>query len=393
MNHVHRVIFSGMQILNANDWLQDHAVVVEDSQITAIISHDMIKHHLPAIHYTFPADHLLIPGLIDLHVHGAAGYDVMDDSATALQHISLALAAEGTTGFLATTMTAPPEKLAAVLQTIATHQTTVTGAAILGVHLEGPFIAKEKVGAQRADAVQLPDVTLIRDWQRLTNQIIKVITLAPELAGALEFIQSLNQTGVVLSIGHTHATYAETQAAIAAGCKQATHLFNAMRGLHQREPGAVGALLLAEQVAVELIADGIHLHPAILELVTRVKNKQLLLLVTDAIRAKCLGDGQYDLGGQSVQVVENKATLADGRLAGSTLSLPQAINNMMTFTKCTLEDAIAMASAHPARVLGLSARKGAIVVGKDADLVVMQADFSVALTMCMGKVVFRQEAI
>jgi N-acetylglucosamine-6-phosphate deacetylase len=390
MNELHRSIFSGMQILTDQRWEKDQAVIVEGSLIKAIIPVDMIKHHLPARRREFSSDCYLIPGLIDLHVHGAKGCDVMDASEEALITIAHALAAEGVTGFLATTMTADNDRIKEVLTVISKtmRREGGEGAAILGVHLEGPFIAKAKKGAQSGDAVQLPDPKLMRRLQEVAQDAIKIVTLAPELPGAIPFIQTLQSMKIIASIGHTNATYAETCAAIAAGCSQATHLFNAMSGMQQREPGVVGALLLSDQVTAELIVDGTHLHPAIVELSLRLKRKERLLLVTDAMRAKCLGDGRYELGGRDVDVSAGKVTLHDGTLAGSTLRMPQAIKNMVKFSQCSLIDAISMAAHNPARVLKLDSRKGSINVGKDADLVVLNADFDVVLSMREGREIY-----
>lgn len=390
MTDTKQCIFSGMQILIEKKWVSDQAVIIENETIKASIPSSMIKHHLPAEEYEFPNDHYLVPGFIDLHIHGANGYDVMDGTEEALAGISLALTAEGVTGYLATTMTAEDELIDSVLETIASMPPNPDGAAILGVHLEGPFIAKDKVGAQRKEAVRDPDLTLLQRWQKCARGAIKVVTLAPELPNALALIKSLRDMHIKASIGHTNATYAQTCEAIAAGCTQATHLFNAMSGLHQREPGAVGALLLSDAVVAELIVDGHHLHPAVVEMALRMKSKERLMLVTDAMRAKCLGDGEYDLGGQTVSVHENRATLANGALAGSVLTMPQAIKNMVQFSHCTLAEAVTMASENPARVMGMEARKGSISIGKDADLVVMNADLEVVLTMRAGRVVFHR---
>ena len=390
MNQTTRYIYSGMQILFEQKWVRDHAVVVEENKIKSIIPREMITHHLPAKHHEYQADYYLIPGLIDLHIHGTHGHDVMDGSEEALHKISHGLAEEGVTGFLATTMTADNERIEAVLKTIGSARSQQTSAAILGVHLEGPFIAKAKMGAQQAEKIQAPDVNLIRRWQKLSQDSIKIVTLAPELPGAITLIKALREMRIIASIGHTNATYDETHAAILAGCTQATHLFNAMCGLHQRNPGAVGALLVAEEIGAELIADGVHLHPAILQLILRVKGKDRLLLVSDAMRAKCLGDGQYELGGQQVTVRGNTAELADGTLAGSVLRLPEAVKNMVKFAQCSMMDAIVMATKNPARALGLEATKGSISVGKDADLAVMNADFDVVATLREGREIYKK---
>lgn len=384
MQEIKRSIFTGMQVLHEHSWLKNHAVLVEGNQIKQVIAADIIPQHMPATLYEFSEDCYLIPGLIDLHIHGAAGHDVMDGEVQGLFEISEALATEGVTGFLATTMTAHHERISAVMKTIATAMTHANGSAILGIHLEGPFISAVKMGAQLGDEIKLPDMQLVSEWQHLAKGAIKLMTIAPELPHATELIQQLKELGIVVSVGHTNATYAETNLAIAAGCSHATHLFNAMRGIHQREPGAVGALMLAENVNAELIVDGLHLHPAIVEMVLRVKGKDKLLLVTDAMRAKCLGDGEYDLGGQMVAVRANVATLSNGTLAGSTLRMPQAIKNMVQFTQCSLADAIDMASFNPARILGIDNKKGSIAAGKDADLVVMNPAFEVIMTMRAG---------
>lgn len=387
-NNQQRYILSGMKILINREWIKDQALIIEDKKIKALIPHEMISHHMPAIHKKFPANFYLAPGMIDLHIHGAHGHDVMDGSVEALNKISHALASEGVTGFLATTMTATNEKISDVLKIIPAAMRDCTGAEVLGVHLEGPFIAKLKAGAQLADATLDPDIKLVNHWQSISEKAIKLITLAPELKHAEEFIHQIRKLNIVASIGHTHATYAETQAAIAAGCTHATHLFNAMSGLQQRAPGAVGALLLSEKITAELIVDGIHLHPAIVEIALRLKGVERLVLVSDAMRAKCMNDGVYDLGGQEVVVANGKAVLKDGTLAGSTLKLSQAVKNMAAETHCNLIDAIEMATFNPARVLKLDDRKGSIAVGKDADLFVMSHELDVVYTMRGGKEVF-----
>lgn len=387
---MNRHIFVGMQLLHANQWLSEHALVIENEVIQAIIPAHMVTHHLPAKMHHFPQDYYLSPGLIDLHIHGAAKHDVMDGKVDALESISRNLATEGVTGFLATTMTASNDQLETVLRTIPLAMKKSVGAEILGIHLEGPFISKEKVGAQNSQYVQLPHIDLIERWQKIACNTIKLVTLAPELPTAIKFIRHLKKLGIVVSIGHTNATYKQVYTAIKAGSNHATHLFNAMRGLHQREPGALGALLTANDVTAELIVDGIHLHPAIVALALRCKGKDKIILVSDAMRAKCLGDGHFDLGGQSVNVRSGKATLSNGNLAGSTLRLPQALHKMMQFTHCSLAEAIDMASINPARVLSLDKRKGNIEIGKDADVMIMDPHCEVVFTMRGGKEVYQK---
>lgn len=393
MTEPSRCILQGMQILSNRKWVAQQAVIIENGVIDAIIPENMTKHHLPADVHVFPDHYYLIPGLIDLHIHGAQGFDVMDHDDAALPTITQALAQEGITGFLATTMTASQKRIESALKRIARHMEDKSGAAIFGVHLEGPFIAKSKLGAQHGAHICAPDLELFKAWQDAARNAIRLVTLAPELPDAINFIKALRKLSVLVSIGHTNATYDETMAAIAAGCTHATHLFNAMRGIHQRDPGATGALLLSDEVKAELIVDGIHLHPGIIDLAWRAKGRERLLLVSDAMRAKCLGDGEYELGGQEVNVTEGKATLADGTLAGSTLRLPQAIKNMVTFAKCELADAIMLATENPARILGLQGKKGTVGVGMDADLVVLNENLTVMMTMREGNVIYRAPSV
>ncbi len=389
MTSSERIIFSGMQIYANGQWVIDHALVVEGSRIAAIIPAASIKHHLPAKQIKFSDKHLLVPGLIDMHVHGAAGVDVMDGSVEAMQALSLTLAQEGVTGFLATTMTAASEKIEMILPVVAASASQLSGAALLGIHLEGPFIATTKAGAQDAEFAQMPNISLFRRWQTLTGNKIRVVTLAPELEEAIPFIKELRKENVIVSIGHTHATFRETNEAIHAGARQATHLFNAMRAIHQREPGAAVALLLSNEITAELIVDAFHLNEGMIELAYQMKGKERLMLVSDAMRAKCLKAGEYELGGQLVTVSKSgKATLPDGTLAGSTVTLPKAIQRLVNITQCKLEEAMEMASYVPARSLGLESRKGSIAVGKDADLAIFSPDFKCELTMHEGKTIY-----
>jgi N-acetylglucosamine-6-phosphate deacetylase len=383
-------IISGPQIYTEQGILQNTNVVIRADQIHAI---DNKKYSSSEV-WTFPNNYHLVPGFIDLHVHGAQNSDVMDATVDALTTISQVLAKEGTTGFLATTMTAPPEKieqaLIVVQDTMQIQQ--LQGASILGAHLEGPFISANKAGAQSKEMILPLDIKYLKRWQKITNNTIKLVTLAPELPGGIEFIHYLKQQNIIASIGHSDATYQEALAGIEAGCSYTTHIFNAMRGIHQREPGAVTAALLSDKISTELIVDGIHLHPAIVELILKLKGKEKMILVTDAMRAKCLCDGSYDLGGQSVSVKEGIARLPNGMLAGSVLRMSEALQNVLKFTGCTLLDAIKMAAENPAKMLGLFSKKGSIAVGKDADLVVLDAEYEVAATICGGRVVYQCKA-
>jgi N-acetylglucosamine-6-phosphate deacetylase len=331
----------------------------------------------------------IVPGFIDSHIHGAAGVDVMDGTGEALEVLCRYLPSEGTTSFLATTMTASSERIFAALGALAAFRPSSAGEAeILGVHLEGPFIAPEKAGAQGTEWMVAPDIELYRQWQTAAGRQIKVVTLAPELPGALELIDRLTEDGVLASTGHTNCGLDDANSAIAGGCRRATHLFNAMSGLHHRAPGAACAALLADDVMAEVIPDGVHVAPSMLRLARRMKTPRGLMAVTDSMRAKGLDDGVYDLGGEAVHVKDQVARRDSGTLAGSVLRMEQSLRNLVQMFDCSLDEALQMVSTNPAFNLGVSARKGTLAPEKDADLVVLDEDLNVRMTLCRGRVAF-----
>ncbi|BDG46671.1 N-acetylglucosamine-6-phosphate deacetylase [Parageobacillus sp. KH3-4] len=333
----------------------------------------------------------VIPGFIDVHIHGAAGADVMDATNEALRTMAEALPKEGTTSFLATTMTAPIDRIERALENVAQYIrcSNLPGEAeVLGIHLEGPFISPKRAGAQHPNNIIEPNIELFQKWQNIANGYIRLVTLAPEENNGLALTAYLKKAGVIASIGHSDAVYEQVKTAIDAGVKHATHLFNGMRGVHHREPGVAGAVLMHDEVVCELIVDGIHVAPEMVRFAYKMKGCEGLILITDAMRAKCLGAGRYELGGQEVIVQGEKATLRDGTLAGSILKLGDAVKNAMSFTGCALEDVIRMASWNPAKQLGVLDRKGSIRAGKDADLVVLDEQHHVVMTICRGKLAY-----
>jgi len=344
--------------------------------------------------YTFPANYHLIPGLIDFHVHGAAGADSMDIDEGAFNILRQALVQEGVTSYLATITTASKEKIELIIDHL-THcikeQDQFSGATCLGLYLEGPFISSKRAGALKPEFFLEPDFALLSVWCNLAKGLIKVMTFAPELPQADELFRFLTDHQVIASIGHTDAAFEITQKMLDLGCDHATHLFNAMPPIHHRAPGAVTALLLDERACVEVIADGIHLHPAIVKLIFKLKGKDRILGITDAMRAKYLIDGEYELGGQNVHVKNNRAILTDGTLAGSTLKMNEAFRNMIAWTACSIEEAIAMYAGNSAKRLGLYDQIGSLQVGKEADFVVMDSNFNVVMTVCKGVICYRRE--
>jgi len=324
-------------------------------------------------------------GFIDLHIHGSGGADVMDATPEALDTICRTLIQTGTTAFLATTMTMAQEAIDNAIDNVRACQKRLRGAQIVGVHLEGPFINPKKQGAQDARFVQKPTYAAIEKHM----DIVKMITLAPEMEGAETFIGQLRKhhSDVVLSIGHSEADYDTASRSFEWGISHATHLFNAMPPLHHRSPGIVGAVFSHEEVTCDVIADLVHLHPAILKSVWQQKGKKMML-ITDAMRAGCMKNGEYDLGGQRVFVAHDKASLENGTLAGSVLKMNEAVRNMVCHAGMRLPQAIAAVTQIPAKKLNLN--KGTIAAGYDADMVFFDEDFSIITTIVAGSVQYQR---
>lgn len=328
-------------------------------------------------------DLYLCPGFLDVHVHGAGGADVMDGKAESLRTISKTLAKTGTTGFLATTMTQTPQAIRKALAAISQVQ-DLPGAQILGVHLEGPFINPAAAGAQDPDLVLAPSLAAYENLVAGYENLIRTVTLAPELAGAQDLIRALAKKGINASLGHTQASYDQALAGIRAGANHATHLFNAMTGLHHRQPGTVGAVFDTD-ITTEAICDEVHVHPAVLRLIYQTKGVDKLLLVTDAMMGCGMPDGDYELGGQPVKLVQGEARLLSGALAGSVLTMIKAIQNVARHSELPLYEIINMASLNPAKLAGYSDRKGQLAPGFDGDLVILTADLTIDQVYLAGR--------
>lgn len=334
---------------------------------------------------------VLVPGFIDQHIHGANGCDVMDGTIEALATITAALPKEGVTGFLATTITQADENIREVLINIHDYirNHNGSGAEVLGVHLEGPFISRDYLGAHLLEFVQKPTVEVFKKYETASGNTIRMVTLSPEEDEDHRLIRYLKDRGVVSSIGHSKASYREVEEAVQNGVKGVTHCYNAMTGIHHREIGVVGAALMIDELKVEIICDGIHVSNDAVRLLYKNKGKEEIILVTDAMRAKGLMEGKYELGGQEVILKGNEVRTRVGNLAGSVLKMNNAIKNMMTYTQCTLKEAVKMGSENPAKHLGFYHRKGSIDVGKDGDFVVLDENFDVVMTVCRGEIIYK----
>lgn len=333
----------------------------------------------------------VVPGFIDVHIHGAAGHDVMESSPEALAAITTSVAARGTTSLVATTVTASEETTAKAAEAVAGWMQRearkgvqrVPSAEILGVHFEGPFISRARRGVHPEQWIAAPSIPHFRRLLAAANGAARILTLAPELPGAPELIGEARRAGVVVSLGHTDASYAEAMAAIAGGARHAAHVFNAMRPFGHRETGVLGAILTSAGVTAELIADGVHVDDAAIRILLAAKGPQDVVLVSDGTAATGMPDGRYRLGTFEVSVAGGIVRNSDGKLAGSTLTLDRALRHM-TALGLSLREILPMLTSNPARLLGLERRKGCLAAGADADLVLLDDQLQVAGVVTRG---------
>ncbi len=333
------------------------------------------------------------PGFIDLLVHGGGGMGFADDSDESIKIISDFFFSHGTTGMLASLFSKKIDLLKKDVDRIATYSEMHPDSNIWGIHMEGPFINPKIKGAHKIEYLWEPNVDSWNELNESARGSIKIMTIAPELKGNIDVIRAAASQGVVPSIGHTLALYDDIEKAIDNGAAHVTHMFNAMRSFHHREAGIMVAALLRNELKVELIADGIHVDPIVMKLLHNIKGSGGIILVTDAIRACGMPDGDYHFMDQKIIVKEKKAFLEDGTLAGSTLTMEDAVRNMVKLVGVPITDAIRMASLNGAKVLGLEHQKGILAVGKDADLVVMDDDFNVHATIYEGNVKYQKNGI
>lgn len=342
---------------------------------------------------SFDDNAVVVPGFIDQHIHGANNADAMDGSKEALSTIAKAVASEGTTMFLATTMTQSKENITKALTAVKEYisENHEEGAEVGGVHLEGPFISPKHIGAQPEEYVVKPNVEVFKNYYDISGKTIKICSLAPEEEGAKELISYLKENKIVASAGHTGAKYVEIDEAVNDGISNVTHTYNAQTGLHHRDAGVVGCALLNDNVNCELICDTIHVSVPAIKLVIKNKPHDKVTLITDAMRAKHLPDGESELGGQVVIVKNGEARLLNGALAGSVLKMNDAIKNVCLKVGVKFTDAIDFATANPAKNLGIYNEVGSIKVGKKANLTILDRNtFEVLMTIRNGNVIYKK---
>ena len=326
----------------------------------------------------------LVPGFIDVHSHGGYGMDNMDGDADEINRMIGKMHQEGITSYFPTTMTQSNENIEKAL--VGIRKGAEKNPVIQGVHLEGPFISAVFKGAQPEEHIKLPDADLMRRWQELSGGLIRLVTYAPETSDATAFEKYCLDNQIVLSVGHSNARRSQLQQSKAS---HITHLYNAQRGLHHREPGVTGHAFLEDDIYVEMIVDGLHIDPEMVKIAFKQKGADRIELITDAMRAKGMGDGISELGGQKVIVKDGEARLESGNLAGSVLEFQKAFENVISFTGCSISDAVKMSSVNQAREFGL-VQKGSIAPGKDADMVLLSKAFRVERTISFGKTVFNK---
>ncbi|MBY7144122.1 N-acetylglucosamine-6-phosphate deacetylase [Virgibacillus sp. NKC19-3] len=379
-------------IFTEQETIINGSMLIKDGKIDTILQENESLKSYPSRLKIIDGTNLhVIPGFIDEHIHGANGADVMDATESALDTMASALPKEGTTSFLATTITQSPENIEHALKNVAAYQNKQGQAEVIGVHLEGPFIEAGKKGAQPLEYIMEPSIEQFNRWQRLSNNKIKTITMAPEHDRDGSFISYLYDSGVNVSAGHTDIHFAGMKKAISQGVRQVTHLCNAMNGIHHRDIGAVGAAFELKEIRAELIADGIHVSPEMLQLIYNNMGSERLILITDAMRAKCLQAGDYELGGQPVTVTNDRAVLENGTLAGSILKMQQGAQQMLQLADVSIDNVIEMASVNPAKQLGIFSKKGSIALYKDADVLLVDDALNIKYTICRGMLTFEEE--
>lgn len=326
----------------------------------------------------------VVPGFVDIHFHGCMGADLCDAEPEALKEIARYEASRGVTSICPATMTYPEDRLSSIARIAAAFEPAEDEASLVGINMEGPFISPDKIGAQNPAYVQRCDAGMLRRVQEEAGGLVKLVDIAPEEPGAMEFVREV-AAEVRVSLAHTCTDYETAREAFAQGARHMTHLYNAMPGLHHRKPGPIAAAWEAPEATVELICDGVHVHEAMARLTFGLFGESRICLISDSMRATGLEDGTYDLGGQDVTVRGNVATLADGTIAGSVTDLAACVQHAVTAMNIPLEQALTAATITPAKAIGIDAERGSLAAGKTADIVVLDANLNVKHVILRGK--------
>lgn len=383
------IVIHADRVLTPFEEISDAVVVIHGSKISAVGRRDMVEVPRGAREIAAPGK-TVVPGFVDVHIHGAGGHDVMEGTSEALEIIAATVARHGTTSLVATTVTASEAQTCSSVAAISRFILAAglspareLTAEIVGIHFEGPFISPARRGVHPAEWIAAPSPAYLARILEHARGTAQILTLAPELPGARELITLARSAGLVVSLGHTNATYQEARTAIADGARHAAHVFNAMRPFSHRETGVLGAVLTSPEVSAELIADGVHVDAPAMRMLVDVKTPERVILVSDGISATGMPDGKYQLGTFEVKVSGGVCRNAQGKLAGSTLTLDRALRNMVALG-VPLISAVRMVTSNPARQIGLGAKKGVLAAGADADLVLLDANLQVSGVMTRG---------
>jgi N-acetylglucosamine-6-phosphate deacetylase len=367
--------------------IHDAGILIRDGVIEAIGPRDDLT--VPQGAQEIQASgKIAVPGFIDVHIHGAGGHDVMEGTEEALSTVARTLAAHGTTSFVATTVTASPDSICASAEGIARYitlqqQAEDNRAQVLGVHFEGPFISPVRRGVHPTEWITLPSAALLQRFTEAAGGYAQILTIAPELLGAMPCIDAARKAGLVVAMGHTDATYEQARAAIAHGARHAVHVYNAMRPFTHRDSGVIGAVLTSPDVTAELIADGVHVDETAMRILLQAKGAAGVILISDGISATGMPDGKYTLGTFEVTVAGGVCRNAEGKLAGSTLTLDRALRNIVNLG-IPLPDALRMLTLDPATLLGIEFKKGSLRTGADADILLLDESLNVIQTWTRG---------
>jgi len=381
-----RLLITNGKLYNAPDDKQTASILIENGIITEIgqINSTTRENTLDA------QGRIIAPGFIDIHIQGAGGADVLDATAEALTMISQTCARFGTTSFLATTVFKPNQENKHLKLSAEHIGSNLGGANLLGIHLEGPFISPEKMAMVPPECICPASIQVLDKILNMTGNHLKMMTIAPELSGIKQIIHHLLESNVIASFGHSNAGYEQTLSGFNSGISHVTHLFNAMPSLHHRYPGPLLAIFETKNITVQLIADGVHIHPSVLKFAFRILGQNRTILITDGMRALGLPDGKYIYNDVEYESKEGIAKDKNGTLIGTALGLSQLLKKYISFTGSSLESAIKTVTENPARLLGIEDKKGKIEAGKDADLVLLNKDYSVHTTIVDGNIVFQQ---
>lgn len=381
------LIVTASQLFTPLESIPSPYIVIEDGKVTSVGSQHEAE--IPKGKTLDFKGQVLAPAYLDLHLHGGSGHDVMEADDAALLAIESMLASRGVAAYLPTTVTASEDRtfralghLGKAVRKAAQHGRSTP----LGIHLEGPFISCAKRGVHPPEHLVEPSPEKLQRYWEASAGTLRILTIAPEIPGAIETIRHARQLGIHCSLGHSNATYEEAAAGISAGASHATHTFNAMRALDHRDPGILGAVLQHRELTADIIADGIHVHPSVVDLFIRAKGLDRAVLITDAISATGMPEGRYDLGGLEVEV-KNQRCEYKGKLAGSVLTLERAVRNVMSFATLSLQDTLRLATLNPAALIGVSEQRGVLKPGSRADIVVLSPEGQLTQTILGGEVV------